>query len=74
MYPRINTVKKGKKTYHYLQILQSFRKDGRARQRVVANLGRVDLLGSDLDRLVAALSKYCKEEFVSANQLECKES
>ena len=74
MYPRVNTVKKGNKTYHYLQILQSFRKDGRARQRVVANLGRVDLLGNDLDRLVAGLSKYCKDEFVSANQLQCKES
>jgi len=74
MYPRVNTIKRGAKTYHYLQVLQSFRKDGRTRQRVVANLGRVDLLGNDLDRLVAALSKYCKDQFVSANHLQCQES
>jgi transposase len=74
MYPRVNTIKKGGKTYHYLQILESYRKDGHAHQRVVANLGRLDLLSDNLDRLVAALSKYCKETFISANHLECKQS
>jgi len=74
MYPRVNTIKKGDRTYHYLQILESFRKDGRAHQRVVANLGRLDLLGDNLDRLVAALSKHCKETFITANHLECKQS
>lgn len=74
MYPRINTVKQGGKTYHYLQILQSFRQEGKTRQRLVANLGRMDLLGTNLDRLVVALSKYCKEKLVSAGKLQCKDS
>jgi transposase len=74
MYPRINTVKQGGKTYHYLQILQSFRQEGKIRQRLVANLGRMDLLGANLDRLVAALSRYCKEKLVSTGQLQCKDS
>ena len=74
MYPRINTVKQGGKTYHYLQILQSFRQEGKIRQRLVANLGRMDLLGQNLDRLVAALSKYCKEKLISTGQVQCKDS
>lgn len=74
MYPRINTVKQGGKTYHYLQILQSFRQEGKIRQRLVANLGRMDLLGQNLDRLVAALSKYCKEKLISTGQMQCKDS
>lgn len=74
MYPRINTVKQGSKTYRYLQILQSFRQEGKIRQRLVANLGRMDLLGQNLDRLVAALSKYCKEKLISTGQVQCKDS
>ena len=74
MFPRVNTVKQGGKTYHYLQILQSFRHQGRVQQRLVANLGRVDLLGDKLDRLVASLSKYCKNTLVAPDQIECKEA
>ena len=74
MFPRVNTVKQGGKTYHYLQILQSFRHQGRVQQRLVANLGRVDLLGDKLDRLVASLSKYCKNTLVAPDQIECKQA
>jgi len=72
MYPRVNTVKQGGKTYHYLQILQSFRHQGKVRQRVVANLGRIDLLADNLDRLVNSLSKYCNNKLVRPEQIECK--
>jgi transposase len=74
MYPRVNTVKQGGKTYHYLQILESFRHQGRVQQRLVANLGRADLLGDKLDRLVNALSKYCKNKLVAPDQIQCKEA
>lgn len=74
MYPRVNTVKQGGKTYHYLQILQSYRHHGKARQRLVVNLGRIDLLQDNLDRLVASLSKYCKNKLVRPEQIECKEA
>ena len=74
MYPRVNTVKQGGKTYHYLQILQSYRQQGRTRQRLVANLGRIDLLGENLDRLVSSLSKYCKNSLVAPEQIQCREA
>ena len=50
MFARINTVKQGDKTYQYLQILESSYHQGQSRQRVVANLGRIDLLGDQLER------------------------
>jgi len=74
MYPRVNTVKQGGKTYHYLQILQSYRHHGKPRQRLVVNLGRIDLLQDNLDRLVASLSKYCKKRLVTPEQIECKQA
>ena len=74
MYPRVNAVKQGGKTYHYLQILQSYRQQGRTRQRLVANLGRIDLLGENLDRLVSSLSKYCKNSLVAPEQIQCREA
>ena len=48
MFARINTVKLGDKTYQYLQILESYYHQGQSKQRVVANLGRIDLLGDKL--------------------------
>ncbi len=74
MFPRVTTVKQGKNTYQYLRILESYRHEGRCRQRVVANLGRVDLLDNKLDRLVSSLSKYCKNKLVAPDQIECKEA
>lgn len=74
MYPRVNTVKQGGKTYHYLQIVESYRDHGKARQRLVVNLGRVDLLQDNLHRLVASLSKYCKKKLVTPEQIECREA
>ena len=74
MYPRVNTVKQGNKTYHYLQILQSYRHHGQTRQRLVANLGRIDVLGDNLDRLVTSLSKYCKKNLVTPEQIECRQA
>ena len=74
MFPRVNTVKQGGKTYHYLQILESFRHQGRVQQRLVANLGRVDLLGDKLDRLVSSLRKFCQKNFVVPEEIDCKDA
>ena len=74
MFPRVNTVKQGGKTYHYLQILESFRHQGRVKQRLVANLGRVDLLGDKLDRLVSSLRKFCQKNFVVPEEIDCKQA
>ena len=41
---------------------------------MVANLGRIDLRGDKLDRLVSSLNKYCKNKLVTPGQIECKEA
>ena len=74
MFTRITTVKQGKNIYQYLRILESYRHEGRCRQRVVANLGRVDLLGDKLDRLVLSLGKHSKNKLIAPDQIECKEA
>jgi len=41
--------------YEYLRLVESYRENGRSRQRVVCNLGRKDLLAPHLDSLVRVL-------------------
>ena len=74
MFPRIATVKRGDKTYKYLQIVEAYRIEGRTTQRVVANLGRLDQLDGKLDDLLVALSKYAKQEFVRDDQIGCRQA
>jgi hypothetical protein len=60
MFPRIkHSVIKGHQ-YDYLQIIESYREGRKVRQKVLANLGRIDELvdSGKLDRLVAGLSQY----------------
>ena len=65
MFPRVSPVKVGDKTYEYLRLVESYRDDnGRSKQRVVSNLGRVDQLGDTVDRLVDKLRRFCKGKFV----------
>jgi len=72
MFPRIATVKRGDKTYKYLQIVEAYRDNGRTTQRVVANLGRLDQLDGKLDDLLVSLSKYAKRPFVRDDQIGCQ--
>ena len=74
MFPRIATVKRGDKTYKYLQIVEAYRADGRTTQRVVANLGRLDQLDGKLDDLLVGLSKYAKQQFVRDDQIGCRQA
>ena len=74
MFPRIATVKRGSKTYKYLQIVEAYRANGRTTQRVVANLGRLDQLDGKLDDLLASLNKYAKRPFVRDDQIGCRQA
>ena len=74
MFARISKIKQGKNTYRYLRIVEAYRHEGRCRQRVVANLGRVDLLGDKVDRLVLSLGKHSKNPLIAPDQIECKEA
>lgn len=50
------TISQGHK---YLQIIQSYRKDGKAKHRVIANLGRADAVASSgWENIIAAIQKY----------------
>src|SRR3989304_3712860 len=41
--------------HEYVRLVEAYREDGRAKQRVVCNLGRKDLLASHLDALIRLL-------------------
>lgn len=56
---------------HYLQIVESYRTDSTVRQRVVANLGRLDQLrDSDLDPLINGLNRALGRAEPSAQPVE----
>jgi hypothetical protein len=59
MYPKRVQVRRGDKTYTYLKLVESYRDQGRVRQRVIVNLGREDVLKSSgqLDHLAAAFTR-----------------
>ncbi|MCF6268161.1 MAG: IS1634 family transposase [Melioribacteraceae bacterium] len=52
------TISQGHK---YLQIIQSYRKEGKVRHKVIANLGRADVLAEKgLENIIASLQKFVK--------------
>src|SRR5260221_3793965 len=59
MYAKVKTVRRGGRTYEYLELVEGQREGTRVRQRVVANLGRLDELkaGGKLEQLVAGLAR-----------------
>jgi transposase len=60
MFLKETTVRRGKRSYVYVQVVEGYRDErGRVRQRVVANLGRRDKLkaSGELDRLAAAFTR-----------------
>jgi len=61
--------------YEYLQIAESYRKEGKPRQRVLATLGRRDRLEADgtIDSLVENLAKFSqKYRVLKAQSLEAR--
>jgi hypothetical protein len=59
MFPRVKRVRRGERTYEYLQLVEGTRQGGQVRQRVVATLGRIDELKAtgQLDRWAAAFAR-----------------
>jgi hypothetical protein len=67
MYTRLT--RSGGRTY--LQIVESFRQEGSVRQRVVANLGRLDQLqDKDLDPLINGLNRALGRSAAPAPKVE----
>ena len=59
MYPKVKTVRRGGRSYEYLELVEGRREGARVRQHVVANLGRLDELraGGQLEQLAAGLAR-----------------
>jgi transposase len=74
MFARISKVTRGDREYQYLQIVEAYRDNGRPKQRLVANLGRLDLLGDKLDDLVSSLRRYCRKQFTLPDEMACREA
>jgi len=60
MYVKTKSVEAKGKRYEYLQVVEAYREQGKVKQRVVANLGRLDelQLSGDLEKVVAGLARY----------------
>lgn len=69
MFLRVITRRQGARTYRYLYLVESVWDRGRARQRVVAPVGRADLLAPHLSKLIAALRPYTRERVLTPEEL-----
>ena len=57
--------------YEYLRLVETYREEGKTKQRVIANLGRKDLLAAHLDSLIRILRGDAHEhEFIRAGNVE----
>ena len=75
MFPQINRVKRGSKTYEYLRIIESYRdENGRSTHRVVANLGRLDQLDGKLPDLIKALSRFTERPLITADDIRLEQA
>ncbi len=55
----------------YLQLVGNRRIEGKVRQKVIANLGRLeDLQDGQIDRLIESLSRYSTKEWVRLEALK----
>lgn len=51
----------------YLYIVEGVRENGKIRQKIVANLGRIeDVQGGELDKLISSLTRFSKRKWVQA--------
>jgi transposase len=59
MYVKRVTVKRGEGSYVYLRLVEAYREGGKVRHRVIANLGREDVLktSGQLDQLAASFAR-----------------
>jgi hypothetical protein len=70
MFPKVDRVKSGDKVYEYLRVLESYRdRAGKCRHRVVANLGRLDVIADQLEDLIKKLRRYCPTTFVTPEEV-----
>jgi len=62
MFTRVKKLKTRKTVHEYHQIVESYRQEGKPKQRVIGTLGRLDRLleGGHLDGLIQSLAKFSR--------------
>jgi len=74
MFPRIVNVKKDKKVFSYLRVVENYRVKGKRKQKVIAKFGRVDLIPEKLGKLLKQLRKYTYEVLVTPEEIESRQT
>jgi len=74
VFVRVNKVRRGTRSYQYLQILESVREDGKNKHRLIANLGRLDQLGDRVDALAQALSRFGSQRMVAPSHIQLEDA
>ena len=72
MFPRIVNVKKDNKVLSYLRVVENYRQKGKRKQKIIANFGRMDLIGGTLGELMKKLRKYTSEVLVTPEEIKSK--
>jgi len=73
MYPRIITVRSGRKILKYLRLQKKVKENGRWKEKVVCNLARLDVEGKKaFDNLLLRLRRYSNEVLVTPEEIESK--
>lgn len=49
----------------YVKIVESYRKDGRVKQRTIANLGNIEVLRKDIKQIINGLLRACGEKTIT---------
>lgn len=64
--------KTGRKTHCYLRVVESYRSNGRVRQRVLWNMGKWERVRPGLTGLVKSLSRFSGKQFLTAGEIKAR--
>ncbi|OHB90823.1 MAG: hypothetical protein A3E19_06755 [Planctomycetes bacterium RIFCSPHIGHO2_12_FULL_52_36] len=70
MFVRMVKTKTGRKTHCYLRVVESYRSNGRVRQRVLWNMGKWERVRPGLTGLVKSLSRFSGKQFLTAGEIK----
>lgn len=76
MYVKTTTVRRGKKTYEYLSLVEAVRQGGKVRHEVICRLGEASALAAtgELERIVAALARHAERDWAAVEELSASEA
>ncbi len=75
MFPRISETRSKGKLYQYVKIVENYWYRGQSRQRVVANLGRLEeFKNKKLEQLIKGLCRICEREDLNVENLKTNQA